>query len=118
LKRDEGGKPLGSFGVAQSFKTTNELNDITAGPTSGEAVPEVFGEADDKGRRAISAVNRAWSEEPIALYLEALSQPVGGKDLPDGHGFFEDLEVEVRCDHGCLLFVTRLRSPHRLSCDA
>jgi hypothetical protein len=66
LKRGEGGEPLSSFGAAQPFKTTNEVDDVTTGLTSGEAVPEVFGEADDKGRRAITAVNRAWSEEPIA----------------------------------------------------
>lgn len=111
----ERGETLGSLGEAQPFKAPDEINDITAGLAAGEAVPEVFREADDKGR-AITAVNRAGSDEPIASYPEALRQPVGGQNLFDGHGLLEDLEVEVRWNHD-FPRIKRQRSCHRQSHD-
>jgi hypothetical protein len=84
-------------------EATNKLDDIATGLTSREAVPEVFRDADHEGGGVVAAVDGAGADESIAAFFEVVGQTLGSEDLRDRDGLLEKLEVEMGCDHDCLL---------------
>jgi hypothetical protein len=70
--RNEGGKALGSVAVAQVVEMPDKLDDIATGLASRKAVPKVLRDADHKGRRVVTAVDRTGADEPAASLLEML----------------------------------------------
>ena len=89
--------------VAQVVEATDKIDDIAAGLTSREAVPEVFRDGDHKGRGIVATVDGAWADESIAAFFEVVGQTLGSEDLRDRDGLLEELEIEMGCDHDCLL---------------
>ena len=102
-QRGKRGEARSRFSVAQVVEATNKIDDIATGLASREAVPEVFRDGDHEGRGVVAAVNGAGADESIAAFLEVVGQTLGSEDLRDRDGLLEELEVEMGCDHYCLL---------------
>ena len=99
----QGSQVAGGFAVGETEESAGQFDDVSAGLTAGEAIPEVFGRSDDEGARIVSAVNRTGSGPTIAASFQGLEKTVGGKKSLDGDEAFEILEVQVRGDHGFLV---------------
>ena len=85
------------IGVAEEF--LDQVDKITAGVALGKTVPGVFGDADDKGIRVVSAVDWARTDKSLALFAKPGNHPLILEHGSDGDGMFEVLEATGWLDH-------------------
>ena len=85
--------------VGASIESSDKLDDIAAGVTSGEASPEVLVARDHESAWIVAAVDGAGSGEGMSLSAHASEQASLGEDLLDGDESFETAEAQMSRDH-------------------
>jgi hypothetical protein len=75
---------VGDLSVGASIESSDELDDVAAGVTSGEASPEVLVARDGESPWVVAAVDGAGTCEGMSLSAHPSEQAPLGEDLLDG----------------------------------
>lgn len=89
--------------IGASIESSDELDDIAAGVTSGEASPEVLVARDRERSRVVASVDGAGTAEGMSLSAQASEQASLGEDLLDGNESLQAVEAQMSRDHGLAL---------------
>ncbi len=90
---------VGDLSVGASIESSDELDDIAPGVTSGETSPEVLATRDDESPWIVTAVDGAGAEEGVCALAHSCEQAAMGEDLLDGDESLQPVETQMSRDH-------------------
>lgn len=102
---------VGDLTIAAVVELMNELDNITAGVTGGEAMPKVFGPGDDESATIVTAVDGTGADESVRRYVHLLEKSSLSEDLLDGNDVLEMAELKVFGNHDCVGVISAFPFP-------
>lgn len=86
--------------IGYFLQASHQIDDITAGVASGEAVPEIFRHANHEGMGVVAVMDGTGADEPIALFGECFGKAPVRQHGGNGNGLFQVLKLQVIRYHG------------------